>query len=84
MAEVRQEKIDPEGELQVDEKQRGFSINLGCKKGDAVIGRDSVEAGREQCRRVTQFCAVPTESQRSGDAGGQGGFFRGHFSSGNL
>ena len=31
VAEVRQEKIDPEGELQVEERQRGFNINSGCR-----------------------------------------------------
>ena len=43
-------------------------------------GRDSAEAGREQCKRMTQFCAVPTPSQRSDDAGGSGGSFWGYFS----
>ena len=28
---VRQEKIDPEGELQVEESQRGFNVNPGCR-----------------------------------------------------
>ena len=31
VAEVWQEKMDPEGELQVGERQKGFNINPGCR-----------------------------------------------------
>lgn len=35
LVEVRQEKIDSEGELQVEERQRGFNISQGNTDEDA-------------------------------------------------
>ena len=58
MVEVRQEKIDSEGELQVERRERVSTSVESARAGDAMQRREITEATEGQHSAVTQICAV--------------------------